>query len=95
MARGAAIPGSIEDMKVVTPEDATAAVASSGNSIFGPKLAQRFWVGTSGDVTLQLDGGTNVLLKDAAAGRWHESAPFKNVQATGTDAVNIVVASVS
>lgn len=82
------------DAKPVTLSNDTALKnAENGNALqFGPVLPTMIWVGTAGNVTIILDGGTSLLLKSMTAGGWHGVPPFKNVQLTGTAAADVVVA---
>lgn len=48
------------------------------------------WVGTTGDVALEIDGATQVV-PGVAGGGWTPFVPFTKVLATGTTASGILV----
>lgn len=82
------------DMDKVTTADGNASDVNQGNAILGDKYCQLFWVGGTGDVTIMLENGSTKLFDAVAAGEWHMAPPFRNVQATNTDATDITVATI-
>lgn len=96
MPRGVPTPGFPVAMSptAVALADGNATDPNQGNAILGDKYCQLFWVGTAGDVTLLLEDGNTAFFDGAVAGEWHMAPPFRNVQATGTAATDVIVATI-
>lgn len=54
------------------------------NALFGKKMSNMIWLGTSGNVSLQLENDTELVVPAPITGRWHAMPPFKRVNETNT-----------
>lgn len=82
--------GLIKAVKAVSPTDGAPGV---NNAKIGNFYAQAFLLATAGDVTVVDMGGATVLYPSMTAGVWHNAAPFKQINDTGTTATVARVAT--